>query len=97
MNKSKKMYELVELWLGSGKTQREYVKDLDITKDSFSYWVNKYRREFGKDNKTDGTVHKNRSKEYSFIQVSSEPAPTTKVKTPQAEIKLPGGIHIIVY
>ncbi len=97
MKQSKKMYEHVEQWLGSGKTQREYVKDLGITKDSFSYWVKKYRREFGQRSNGEDTAPEIRSNDYSFIEVSSQPAATTKAKIPQAEIKLPNGVHIIVY
>lgn len=98
MKTSKEMYAHVDQWLKTGKTQREYVKALDISKDSFSYWVNKYRREFGNNKSTAiDSVSRNIPSEYSFIQVSEESTANIKSKKPQAEIKLPNGVHIIIY
>lgn len=39
------MFELVEDYLKSGKTQREYSLQLGIGKAKFSYWVCKYKRQ----------------------------------------------------
>jgi len=98
MNTSKEMYVHVERWLSTGKTQKEYVKELDISKDSFSYWVNKYRREFGTNKSISiDSAPTNNPTEYSFIQVSEESVAGKKSKYPQAEIKLPNGVQIIIY
>ena len=45
MNFEKQMYELVEDFLRSGKTQREYSLQLWIGRAKFNYWVCKYKRQ----------------------------------------------------
>ena len=45
MNLEKQMYELVEDYLRSGKTQREYSLQAGIGKAKFNYWVCKYKRQ----------------------------------------------------
>lgn len=100
MKTSKEMYTHVERWLNSGKTQVEFAKEINITKDSFSYWVKKYRREFdtNKSGKLDSVSKKFKDK-YSFIELPSEPIinPVSKTRIPQAEITLPNGVQIIIY
>ena len=45
MNLEKQMYELVEDFLRSGKTQREYSLQSGIGRAKFNYWVCKYKRQ----------------------------------------------------
>lgn len=36
------MFSLIEVWRGSGKTQREFCKEKDIAYSKFQYWMKKY-------------------------------------------------------
>ena len=61
MNLEEQMFSLVEEFLKSGKTQREYSKDQGIGRAKFNYWVCKYK-----------TRHRQSSA--GFIKVETVPA-----------------------
>lgn len=38
------MFSLIEVWKGSGKTQREFCQEKDLAHHKFYYWSKKYNR-----------------------------------------------------
>lgn len=39
------MFSLIELWKGSGKTQKEFCQEKDLAYHKFYYWFKKYNAE----------------------------------------------------
>jgi hypothetical protein len=39
------MFSLIEIWKGSGKTQKEFCKEKDIAYHKFHYWFKKYNEQ----------------------------------------------------
>ena len=79
MRTSEEMFPVVEDWLQSGLTQKEYSKQRQLPAHILPYWVGRYRQ-------THSSSHPQTA---SFIQVSTPPAPVHGM-----EIALPTGVVI---
>jgi hypothetical protein len=87
MSKQDIMYSEIELFFASGLTQREFVKGKDYTKDSFHYWLTKYRLE--------KKTLPSEDQEKVFHEIDLSKAPNTSVKL--LELTTRSGVHIIIY
>lgn len=79
MRTSEEMFPVVEDWLQSGLTQKEYSKRHQLAAHILPYWVSRYR-------KINSNVHPQPA---SFIQVSTTPASVQGM-----EVALPTGVVI---
>lgn len=50
------MFSLIEVWKGSGKTQRDFCKDKEIAYSKFQYWLRKYNEDQPGGNESPGFV-----------------------------------------
>ncbi len=76
------MLGLVERWMQSGQSQREFVREQKIKLATFSYWVTKYRQ---------GQQGQN---SFSRIELSQTPAPQRMAKL---EIALADGMVVRIF
>jgi len=44
MTKTEKMFALVDEWKQSGKTQKQFCREIDLKVGTFAYWVAKRKR-----------------------------------------------------
>ena len=49
-SKREGMFTLIEKWKESGKTQKQFSREHDITYSKFLYWTRKYRQSFRNEN-----------------------------------------------
>ncbi len=82
-SKSQTMYELVEQWQESGKSQKQFSEEKNIKIATFIYWVQKYRQD-----KASG---------HGFASLSLSPEPAAGSIVPKIEIALSGGIVVRIY
>ncbi len=50
------MFSLIEIWKGSGKTQRELCEQKEIAYSKFQYWLRKYNEDRAGGNESPGFV-----------------------------------------
>ncbi len=50
------MFSLIEVWKGSGKTQRDFCKEKEIAYSKFQYWLRKYNEDQPGGNESPGFV-----------------------------------------
>jgi|SRR5690606_11726331 len=50
------MFSLIEVWKGSGKTQRDFCKEKEIAYSKFQYWLRKYNEGQSAGNESPGFV-----------------------------------------
>jgi hypothetical protein len=81
--KTQSMYELVQQWQQSGKTQKQFSEESHIKLATFIYWVQKYRQANGSDHG------------FASLTISQETGVGTP--TPKIEIELSGGIVVRIY
>lgn len=43
------MYSIIDSWLSSGQSQYKISKELGMSRNTFKYWLDKYRKEMGND------------------------------------------------
>jgi hypothetical protein len=81
--KESAMFKLVEKWQKSGKGQKQFSGDNNITFSAFSYWVQRYRR--------------SKISNPGFASVTLTPEPEPACSNPKIEIELSGGIVVRIY
>ncbi len=82
-SKTQSMYELVEQWQQSGKTQKQFSEDNHIKLATFIYWVQKHRQ-------TNAPDHG-----FASLTISQETG--VGISTPKLEIEISGGIVVRIY
>lgn len=82
-SKESAMFKLVEKWQKSGKGQKQFSSDNNITFSAFSYWVQRYRR--------------SKITNPGFATVTLTPEPESGFFNPKIEIELSGGIFVRIY
>lgn len=50
------MFSLIEVWKGSGKTQRDFCQEKEIAYSKFQYWLRKYNEDQPTCNESPGFV-----------------------------------------
>jgi hypothetical protein len=81
--KTQSMYELVEQWLQSGKTQKQFSEENHIKLATFIYWVQKHRQINAPD--------------HGFATLTIGQETVVGNKSPKLEIELSGGIVVRIY
>jgi hypothetical protein len=81
--KTQSMYELVEQWQQSGKTQKQFSEENHIKLATFIYWVQKHRQI----NVTD----------HGFAALTIGQENGVENPIPKLEIELSGGIVVRIY
>jgi hypothetical protein len=81
--KTQSMYELVEQWQQSGKTQKQFSEENHIKLATFMYWVQKYRQINVPD--------------HGFATLTIGQETVDSNKSPKLEIELSGGIVVRIY
>jgi hypothetical protein len=81
--KTQSMYELVQQWQQSGKTQKQFSEENHIKKATFIYWVQKYRQVNAPD------------PGFASLTISQETGIGNP--TPKLEIEITGGIVVRIY
>lgn len=82
-SKTESMYELVQQWQQSGKTQKQFSEENHIRLHTFIYWVQKYRQSNTPD------------QGFASLTISQENGVVPS--TPKVEIELTGGIVVRIY
>ena len=77
------MFNLVEKWQKSGKSQKQFSSENNVTFYAFNYWVQRYRRSKRIDS--------------GFASVTLSPEPEFVTNTPKIEIELSGGTVVRIY
>ena len=81
-DKTSNMFELVEQWQQSGKSQKQFILEHDIKLATFGYWVKKYRQHHA------GEIG------FAKVELGQAPGTTTSAKI---EIELAGGIVVRIF
>jgi len=81
--KESAMFNLVEKWQKSGKSQKQFSSDNGITFYAFNYWVQRHKR--------------SKSSNPGFASVTLTPDPDPVYSNPKIEIELTGGIVVRIY
>jgi len=82
-NKTRAMFDIVEQWQQSGKSQNQFSIENGIRLHTLMYWVKKYRQL--------QTGHE------GFATVSIDGEPERSPAIPRIEVELPGGLVVRVY
>jgi transposase-like protein len=77
------MFDLVEKWQKSGKSQKKFSSENNIKFHAFSYWVKRYRQSI--------------STNAGFASVTLTPEPEPVFSNPKIEIELAGGIIVRIF
>ena len=86
-NSKEDMYTTIEGWLSSGQSQYKISKELGISRNTFKYWLNKYRKEKDKWQSKTGP--------FIPIQVSTIPKPVFHgIGTGMITIIYPNGVQL---
>ena len=81
-DKASNMFELVEQWQQSGKSQKQFILEHDIKLATFGYWVKKYRQHLA------GEIG------FAKVEFGQAPGTTTSAKI---EIELADGIVVRIF
>lgn len=83
-SKEAAMFDLVEQWRQSGKSQKQFSEENHIKLWTLLYWVQKYRR--------------SKTPEQGFASLTLAPEPGARSGgNPKIEIELTGGIVVRIY
>ena len=82
-SKTQSMFELVENWQQSGKSQKQFSVENDIKLATFMYWVQKYRQD--------------KSPNHGFASLTISQETGEGLPTPKIEIELAGGTVVRIY
>lgn len=82
--KATAMFDLVEQWRQSGKSQKQFSEENHIKLWTLLYWVQKYRQSKAPD------------RGFASLTISPEPRAGSGVN-PKIEIELTGGIVVRIY
>jgi len=82
-SKAQSMFELVEQWQQSGKSQKQFSGENHITLCKFLYWVQKYRQSSSS------------NQGFASLSISSEESPIPSM--PKIEIELSSGIVVRIF
>jgi transposase-like protein len=82
-SKESAMFDLVEKWQKSGKSQKKFSSENGIKIHTFIYWVQRYRQS--------GSTNP------GFASVTLTPEPETVCSNPRIEIALAGGIIVRIF
>jgi transposase-like protein len=82
-SKESVMFDLVEKWQKSGKSQKKFSSENNVKFHTFSYWVQRYKQ--------------SKSANPGFASVTLTPEPETVCSNPKIEIELCGGIIVRIF
>ena len=82
-SKESAMFNLVERWQKSGKSQKQFSSENNISFHAFNYWVQRYKRSKGINP--------------GFASVTLTQEPESVLSSPKIEIELSGGIFVRIY
>ncbi len=82
-SKESSMFNLVEKWQKSGKSQKQFSSENNITFYAFNYWVQRYKR--------------STSITPGFASVTLTQESEAVLSNPKIEIELAGGIIVRIY
>ena len=82
-SKESAMFDLVEKWQKSGKSQKKFSSENNVKFHAFSYWVKQYRQ--------------SKSPDPGFASVTLTPEPEPVFSNPKIEIELAGGIFVRIF
>lgn len=77
------MFDLVEKWQKSGKSQKKFSAENNVKFHAFSYWVKRYRQ--------------SKSSNPGFASVTLTQEHETVCSNPKVEIELSGGIIVRIF
>ena len=91
VSKKTQMTSVVELWMNSGMTKKDFALANGISYDSIKYWIRKlYPEEL---NRRSEYINE----DFSFIELTQENFKAEGSRTPQIELTLPNGIQLKIY
>lgn len=82
-SKESTMFNLVERWQKSGKSQKQFSSENNISFYAFNYWVQRYKR--------------SKSINPGFAAVTLTQESEAALSNPKIEIELAGGIVVRIY
>jgi hypothetical protein len=83
LSKESAMFDLVEKWEKSGKSQNKFSTENNVKFHTFTYWVQRYRQ--------------SKIANPGFAAVTLTPEPKTSSSNPRIEIELAGDIVVRIF
>ena len=83
VTKESTMFNLVEKWRNSGKSQKQFSSENNVKFHAFNYWVQKY--------------HQSKKINQGFASVTLSPETESITAAPKVEIELAGGTTVRIF